>query len=127
MPHNLFDCPQVVIVSRNPHSHPPPLPIKTPTALVAVLKSLLVSLDWKLADATPRRIVLDSAFVAGLREQLDWTGLRDPVLSDLHPSLGNLDHVRRYITALRMEHFPAGTGLAGTHMLSSESNFPLML
>ncbi|KZP27764.1 hypothetical protein FIBSPDRAFT_730391 [Athelia psychrophila] len=125
VPHNLFDCPQVVIVSRNPHSHPPPLPIKTPTALVAVLKSLLVSLDWKLADATPRRIVLDSAFVAGLREQLDWTGLRDPVLSDLHPSLGNLDHVRRYITALHMEHFPAGTGLAGaSHLLVKHKLLP---
>lgn len=103
----------MVVVSRNPHSHPPPLPVKTPPILVSVFNSLLRILDWKLADATPRRIVLDSAFIAGLRKHLGWTGIRDPVLSDLHPSLGNADHVRRYINKLREEYFPDGTGLAG--------------
>lgn len=113
VPNNLFECPRIVVVSRSPHSHPPPLPVKTPPALVAVLTSLLLSLDWKLADATPRRVVLDSAFIFGLRKHLGWSGLRDPVLSDLHPSLGNLDHVRRCINALRAEYFPEGTGLNG--------------
>lgn len=102
-----------MVVARNPHSHPPPLPVKTPTTLVSVLKSLLRDLDWKLADATPRRIILDSAFISGLRKHLGWSGIRDPVLSDLHPSFGNMDHLRRHINTLREEYFPDGTGLAG--------------
>ncbi len=115
---DLLDCPRVVIVSQNPHSHPPPLLIKTPPSLLAIVRSLLLGLDWKLADATPRRIALDSAFIFGLRKHLGWSGLRDPVLSDLHPSLGNLDHVRRYINMLRNEIFPAGTGMEGKfHLL----------
>lgn len=118
VPHDLHTCPQVVLICRHPHSHPPPLPVKTPPILVAVFKSLLCTLDWKLADATPRRIILDSAFISGLRKHLGWTGVRDPVLSDLHPSLGNIDHVRRYINGLRAEHFPDGTGLPGELLLA---------
>ncbi|KAF7969562.1 hypothetical protein HWV62_26919 [Athelia sp. TMB] len=125
VPQDLHACPQVVVVSRHPHSHPPPLPVKTPGAFVELFKSLLLELDWKLADATPRRILLDSAFMAGLRRKMEWTGRRDPVLSDLHPSLGNLDHVRRYINALRAEHFPAGTGFEGARLLVHEhENLP---
>lgn len=114
-PNNLEECPRVVIVSRSPHSHPPPLPTKTPPILVSLLKSLLKDLGWKLADATPRRVVLDSAFMHSLRSHLGWSGIRDPVFSDLHPSLENLDHVRRCINILRNDYYPEGTGLAGKH------------
>lgn len=130
VPHDLHTCPQVVLICRHPHSHPPPLPVKTPSIIVAVFKSLLCTLDWKLADATPRRIILDSAFISGLRKHLGWTGVRDPVLSDLHPSLGNIDHVRRYINGLRAEHFPDGTGLPGELLLAintTESRSPTLI
>jgi hypothetical protein len=101
-------------MSRNPHSHPPPSPVKTPPPLIKCFKSLLLRLEWKLADATPRRIVLDSGFMEGLRQVLGWHVLdHDPMLQDLHPSLGNLDHVRRLIDVLRTERFPHGTEFNG--------------
>lgn len=119
VPNDLSNCPKVLIVCRNPHTHPPPIPVMTPPALLEVFRSLLVSLDWKLADTTPRRIVLDSQFMHGLRRHLGWTSHQDPSLSDLHPSLGNLDHVRRHINVLRNEFFPMGTGLDGGSIVLS--------
>lgn len=114
MPNDLADCPQVVVVSRNPHSHPPPLPVKTPFALVQLFQSLLRQLEWKLADATPRRIMLDSGFMQGFRQAIGWMDRhRDPLLQHLHPSFGNLDHVRRLIEVMRTTEFPFGTGFQG--------------
>ncbi|KII88254.1 hypothetical protein PLICRDRAFT_29844 [Plicaturopsis crispa FD-325 SS-3] len=116
-PVDLFACPQILIICRNAHSHPPPRPIKTPPVLLDIFRDLLLSLDWKLADATPRKIVLDSAFMCGLRNHLGWRKTYDPSLSHLHPSLGNFDHVRRHINTLRDEYFPHGTGFDGAKYL----------
>ncbi|KAJ7065891.1 hypothetical protein B0H15DRAFT_807690 [Mycena belliarum] len=112
-PYDLEDCPFVLIICQNPHSHPPPSPVKTPPPLLEVFRSLLLDLNWKLADATPRKLVVESGFMFGLRRHLGWSRLSDPALSELHPSLGNLDHVRRYINALRTVLYPEGTGLEG--------------
>ncbi|KAG9309526.1 hypothetical protein JVU11DRAFT_10503 [Chiua virens] len=113
-PNDLQDCPCIVIVSTNPHNHPPPLPIKTPPQLVSCLEALLLRLDWKLADATPRRLALDSGFVCSLRHALAWSLPEwDPSSHDLHPSLGNLDHLRRIINNSWMTSFPQGTGFHG--------------
>lgn len=103
----------MVVICRGPHSHPPPAPIKTPPPLAQVFRGLLTNLSWRLADATPRRILLDSGFVHGLRQVLGWSSERTPTLSDLHPSLTNLDHVRRMINVLRDEKYPNGTGFDG--------------
>lgn len=112
-PYYLFDCPHVAIICRNPHSHPNPHPAKTPPALLETFKSLLLDLDWKLADATPQKLMIDSGFVGSLRRALGWNKPFDPPLAALHPSLGNLDHVRRYIDELRHVLFPEGTGFEG--------------
>ena len=86
----------------------------TPPAIVAVFKDLLLNMEWRLADATPRRIVLDSGFMRGLKQALGWFSTQSsPVLSDLHPSLANLDHVCRLINTLRLEIYPNGTGFKG--------------
>ena len=103
----------MLLVCRNPHSHTDPLPSKTPQAIINIFNSLLQKLDWKLADATPRRILLDSAFMTGLRQVLGWMGLQDPTLADLHPSLGNADHAARLINNVRHQYYPHGTGLTG--------------
>lgn len=63
-----------------------------------------------MADATSRRVLLDSGFMSNLRQHLGWHEPRDPSLSDLHPSLGNANHVQRMILELRGEKFPGGTG-----------------
>ncbi|KAG2745354.1 hypothetical protein P692DRAFT_201720309 [Suillus brevipes Sb2] len=122
VPNDLFDCPRVLIVSRNPHSHALPLPVKTPPAIVKCFSSLLLRLEWKLADATPRQLVLDSGFMQELRCVLGWspTADFDPHLEDLHPSLGNLDHVRWLINVMCLDRFPNGTGFDGAKLLADE-------
>jgi len=70
-------------------------------------------MDSGLADLTPRKLALDSAFMAKLRSHLNWKGTQDPSLSMLHPSLGNFDHTRRIIEKERDKYFPDGTGLDG--------------
>lgn len=79
---------------------------------------MLRPLEWQLADATPRRILLDNTFVYGLRKVLGWTEFCDPGLGDLHPSLVNYDHAARLINKLRFEEYPEGTGLEGTKISS---------
>ncbi|KAF9231054.1 hypothetical protein BU15DRAFT_29339, partial [Melanogaster broomeanus] len=119
VPQDLAACPRVVVVCRNPHSHPPPAPIATPPPLIATFSELLHDMHWQLADATPRRVMLDSGFVRGLRKELGWNSDHTPSLSDLHPSLANLDHVRRLINTVRLQKFPNGTGYDAVKLLVS--------
>ncbi|KAF8583185.1 hypothetical protein K439DRAFT_1507081, partial [Ramaria rubella] len=119
-PYDLDRCPYFLLVCRNPHSHLDPVPSKTPRTLIHIFNQLLDGLGWKLADATPRRIILDSAFMSGLQKALGWKGQRDPTLSDLHPSLGNADHAARLINNLRETYYPYGTGLKGAYHLLEE-------
>jgi hypothetical protein len=117
VPHDLVACPRIVVLCSNPHSHPPPAPVKTPTPLVDIFHELLALMKWKLVDATPRRIYFDTAFIQGLHEVLGWDfpDGRDATLQDLHPSLANLDHVRRLINILRSVKYPCGTGFEGRY------------
>ena len=109
----LLKNPYILIICRNPHSHANPSRVKTPPAHLSILRTLLLRMTWKLADTTPRRILLDNEFMAGLRGQLGWSDAKNPILADLHPSLANIDHVQRLISELRDLSFPAGTGFAG--------------
>ncbi|KAG2137941.1 hypothetical protein DEU56DRAFT_736613 [Suillus clintonianus] len=122
VPDDLVACPRILVLCTNPHSHPPPVPVKTPPPLVDVFHGLVSLLKWKLADATPRRIYLDTAFVEGLHQVLDWQfpDGRDATLQDLHPSLANLDHVRRLINTMRSTQYPSGTGFEGARRLANE-------
>ncbi|KAH0831831.1 hypothetical protein J3R83DRAFT_12681 [Lanmaoa asiatica] len=119
VPNDLHACPRIVVVCRSPHSHVPPAPAKTPPPLVADLHRLLYDMGWRLADATPRRIMLDSGFIHGLRDLLGWESNQSPSLSDLHPSLANLDHLRRLINTVRHTKFPYKTGFEGVAQLVS--------
>ncbi|KAF8833796.1 hypothetical protein BDN67DRAFT_998876 [Paxillus ammoniavirescens] len=123
VPHDLNACPRILILCRNPHTHPPPAPVKTPPPLKALFHELLSLLHWKLADATPRRIFLDTAFIDGLHRALEWDSVamgRDATLSDLHPSFANLDHTQRLINKMRAECYPRGTGYDGACLLAME-------
>jgi len=118
VPQDIAACPCIVILCRNPHSHPPPAPAKTPPALKSLFFDLLSLLKWKLADATPRRIFLDTAFVEGLQQALSWDPVRmgrNATLPDLHPSFANLDHVRRLINSMCKDYYPCGTGYDGMY------------
>lgn len=116
VPYDIAACPRILILCRNSHSHPPPAPTKTPPALKDLFIDLLSLLKWKLADATPRRIFLDTAFVEGLQQALSWDPVcmgRNVTLADLHPSFANLDHTRRIINTVRADYYPWGTGYDG--------------
>ncbi|KAJ6485262.1 hypothetical protein DFH09DRAFT_1106230 [Mycena vulgaris] len=112
-PDDLFDCPQIIVICRNPHSHQPPHPVKTPPPLLEVLRSLLLDLDWKLADVTPRKLMVDSGFMANFRRSLGWNKPCDPPVAALHPSLGNLDHVHNCLQ-LNTACFPKTNTVIGT-------------
>ncbi|KIJ41602.1 hypothetical protein M422DRAFT_255217 [Sphaerobolus stellatus SS14] len=101
---------QIVMVCRNPHTHASPTPSRTPRAIESVFQGLLRELDWRLADTTPRKLVLDAA--------LDKSS--GSILADPHHSLGNLDHAARMINKMRSELFPNGTGLQGAYRLLEE-------
>ena len=84
----------------------------------------LSSIPWAghlQMQLTPRRIILDTAFMTGLQNVIRWTGNQDPSLSDLHPSLGNGDHAARLINKLQFERFPDGTGFEGHLFLHHRS------
>ncbi|KAF8576151.1 hypothetical protein K439DRAFT_1623060 [Ramaria rubella] len=121
-PYNLDRCPAILLVCHNPHSHADPFPARTPQAVMDIFNNLLAHLDWKLADASPHHILLDSSFMAGLHHVLGWEGLCDLTLSDLHPSLGNSDHTARLINKLRYQHYPHGTGFEGAYHLFTKHN-----
>ena len=123
VPQDLNECPRVAIVCRKPHAHLAPAPLTTPPAIVTVFKELLLNMNWRLADATPRRIMLDSGFMQGLQHAIGWSNSAQssPTLSDLHPSFANLDHVRRLIDTLRSEKYPNGTGFEGKYSFNLAS------
>ncbi|KAF7333550.1 hypothetical protein MSAN_02419900 [Mycena sanguinolenta] len=93
---------------------------KTPPPLLEVFRTLLLELDWKLADVTPRKLMLDSGFMASFRRILGWEKRFDPPIDALHLSFGNLEHVRRYIDELRHCLFPDGTGFEGAQLLAKQ-------
>ncbi|KAF8990580.1 hypothetical protein BDQ17DRAFT_1433679 [Cyathus striatus] len=85
-PNDLDTCPFIVIISRNLHNHARPLAVKTPPAIKDVFCSMLVDLDWKLADTTPRKLAVDAGFTKSLRQYLNWELMVDPrFLNCTHP------------------------------------------
>ena len=87
--------------------HPPPL--------VANLHQLLCNMSWCLADATPQCVMLDSRFVHGLWNLLGWESNQSLSLSDLHPSLENLDHLQCLINTVHCMEFLHKTGFEDMH------------
>ncbi|KIJ35226.1 hypothetical protein M422DRAFT_262607 [Sphaerobolus stellatus SS14] len=119
-PWDLANCPYVLIYSQGDHNHSDPRPTKTPLAIRQPLEQWLQSLDWQLADATPRRILLNPEFMGNLRDFLNGKHAYNPSLSALHPSLENKDHVQRFILELRHLIYPNGTGFEGVKCLAKQ-------
>ncbi|EJD33115.1 hypothetical protein AURDEDRAFT_155120, partial [Auricularia subglabra TFB-10046 SS5] len=109
-PRDLHKCPFVAVVCTGPHNHPLPPPVQTPQIVRQFFKDALRSLDWQLSFMTPRRLACNLGFLQRLRTALGWTQSHHPVLSDLHPSLGNHDHVAYLIGSVREAEYPHGTG-----------------
>ncbi|KAJ4492439.1 hypothetical protein C8R41DRAFT_765202 [Lentinula lateritia] len=87
-------CPYILITSRGPHSHPIPLPQKTPRKVKLELESLFEKMEVELADLTPRKFLRHPIVQCYLSSRFPM--LRNPMLSDLHISLSNrrLKHLK---------------------------------
>ncbi|KAL0955284.1 hypothetical protein HGRIS_004174 [Hohenbuehelia grisea] len=102
------DCPYVLIICNGEHEHPIPIPTKTPASVRNEIHTLLRSLDQDLPDLTPRRFLRHPTTMAFLANR--FPGVQSPMLSDIHPSLANRDHLRAYIQHVQGILYPEGTG-----------------
>lgn len=117
-------CARVLVICSGAHTHPALLSTKTPTHVRNIVLNILESLDQDLADLTPRRMLRHTTVQARLRQLLP--GIREPLITDLHVSLSNRDHIRAFISIAKGSRFPMGTGWEGTSdrvMLSHRISF----
>ncbi|KAJ7122723.1 hypothetical protein C8R46DRAFT_1238174 [Mycena filopes] len=104
------------------HTHPIPLPTKTPPHIRDELFDLMINMDHDLPDLTPRRFLRHPTTDSFLRKRLP--GVHNPTLLDLHPSLANRDHIRAYIVQAQNSIFPEGTGWEGLlHMKNLQDEY----
>ncbi|KAE9384455.1 hypothetical protein BT96DRAFT_950559 [Gymnopus androsaceus JB14] len=104
-------CPYFLVTSKGPHSHPIPLPEKTPTTVKVELGKLFKKLGVDLADIMPRKFLRHP--IVQLYLSARYPFLRNPMLSDLHISLSNRSHLKVYLDTAKKTHFPEGTGWKG--------------
>ncbi|KAG8957771.1 hypothetical protein FRC00_003541 [Tulasnella sp. 408] len=118
VPYDLQKHPKTALITAGAHIHPPPRRTKTPPIFIDFLNSLLFDLDWRVADATPRRLSTDLQFTTRLRHILNQNDSQiTPTLASLHPSFSNLDHIGTYIKQVRILKFPFGTNWEGAQKL----------
>ncbi|KAJ3776398.1 hypothetical protein FB446DRAFT_818917, partial [Lentinula raphanica] len=117
------ECPYVLVVSKGTHTHPVPLPEKTPSSVKIELEALLRKLDTDLADISSRFFLRHPVVKSYLATRFPL--LRNPMLSDLHISLSNRSHLKVYIDAVKRECFPAGTGWKGLLHLKEQQDLAL--
>ncbi|KAJ7747876.1 hypothetical protein B0H14DRAFT_2541606 [Mycena olivaceomarginata] len=104
-------CPYILVISSGVHTHPIPLPEKTPTRVRQEVFNLLESLDGDLPDLTPRRFLRHPTVKSYPRRR--FPDILNPTLIELHASLANRSHLKAYITAAKTDLFPSGTGWKG--------------
>ncbi|PPQ81257.1 hypothetical protein CVT24_012240 [Panaeolus cyanescens] len=106
------DCPYILVTIQGTHSHPIPLPEKTPLAIKRKILGLLDSMQDDLPDLTARKFLRHPVVKAYL--QATFPSATHPItLADLHVSLANRAHLGAYIAAARELYFPHGTGWKG--------------
>ncbi|KAJ7757604.1 hypothetical protein B0H16DRAFT_1457764 [Mycena metata] len=106
-------CPYVLITSLGHHTHPIPLPTKTPPAIRSRIFQLLEELGDDIPDITPRRFLRHPILKAFLATEFRHTP--QPTLSHLHISLANRSRIKAYIKQIKEIHCPEGTGWEAHH------------
>ncbi|KAJ7506100.1 hypothetical protein B0H11DRAFT_1707331 [Mycena galericulata] len=104
-------CPFVLITSAGAHTHPVPLPTKTPPAVRSEIFQLLDNLAEDLPDMTPRAFQRHPIVKSMLSSK--FPSIVNPTLSDLHVSLANRSHLKAYIKQAKELHCPFGTDWNG--------------
>ncbi|KAJ6486646.1 hypothetical protein C8R45DRAFT_930279 [Mycena sanguinolenta] len=99
-------CPYILVISHGLHTHPIPLPEKTPPKIRSQIFKLLEGLREDLPDITPRSFLRHPTAILPARKYPD---IQTPTLSHLHSSLANRAHLGAYIDQAKKIHFPKGT------------------
>lgn len=110
-PNDLQACPFIAVVFRDQHTHPIPLPTRTPAPVVSWIGDLLRGMGHHLADTTPLRFSRFGSVKHALRSL--FPDVLTPTLIDLHPSLANNDHLRVLINKEKKKLYPLGTDWDG--------------
>ncbi|KAJ6479653.1 hypothetical protein C8R45DRAFT_786072, partial [Mycena sanguinolenta] len=114
------NCPFILIVTSGAHSHPVPLPTKTPPHIRTTLMNLLKDLGDDLPDLTPRRLLRHPIVKTFLSKTVP--NIVNPTLADWHVSFANRAHLKAYIKQARELHYPFGTGWAGVVNLKAHQD-----
>ncbi|KAG6917541.1 hypothetical protein DXG01_002177 [Tephrocybe rancida] len=101
-------CPYTLVTLKGVHHHPIPLPHKTPPIIRKEVHGVLRSISEDLPDLTTRRFLRHPVLKSYLSSR--FPDILLPTLMDLHVSLGNRSHVQFYITTVKEESYPDGTG-----------------
>ncbi|KAJ7711771.1 hypothetical protein B0H16DRAFT_1480052 [Mycena metata] len=101
-----WDCPFVLITSSGSHTHPIPLPTKTPPTVRSQVFQLLETLEENIPDMTPCRFLCSPVVKAFLSSTFPHAA--NPTLTDLHIPLGNKSHLKAYIKQAKEFHCPFG-------------------
>ena len=104
-------CPKVLVVCTGAHSHPVPLPVKTPSSVHSKIFELLQNMNHDLPNMTSCCFLQHPTVIQFLAGQ--FPNIASPSLSDLHVSLANRDHLQSYIQNAKKSAFPFGTGWQG--------------
>ncbi|KAF8516406.1 hypothetical protein BU17DRAFT_67419 [Hysterangium stoloniferum] len=80
----------------------------------------LAPCNFLAAVRDQKELCLKKPYGTEMQMVLGWTGITDPALGDLHPSLANADHAARLIDNLRYLHYPHGTGFEGAKHVYNE-------
>ncbi|KAI0052918.1 hypothetical protein FA95DRAFT_1451859, partial [Auriscalpium vulgare] len=120
LPEHRSACPFVLVVCSGAHTHPIPLPTKTPPCIRREILTLLHSIGNDLAEITPRKLLRHTTVQAYLRQRLP--NIETPTLSDVHVSLANRDHIKSYIRQAKADAFPFGTGWNGLENLIKQED-----
>jgi hypothetical protein len=92
-------CPFILIVTGDAHTHPVPLPTKTPPKIRAALMDLLEQLGDDLPDLTACRFIRHPILKAFLKKT--FPKIISPTLVDWHVSLANRSHIKAYVRQAR--------------------------
>ncbi|CAG8509509.1 7400_t:CDS:2 [Cetraspora pellucida] len=108
---NLLECPFVVLVCIGEHTHPLPLPYHVPEAIQARLKTLIKEFSNNLEHVTPRKLISGNLIKSYFGNDL---------LSEIHVSLNNLDHLRYLVAQVHNSIHPHGQDILDlVHAFSS--------
>ncbi|KAJ7222651.1 hypothetical protein C8J57DRAFT_1094515 [Mycena rebaudengoi] len=120
LPEYRKSCPKVLLICEGAHTHPVPLPTKTPANIRARILSLLEETAEDLPDMTPRRFIRHPLVKSFLKKLLP--SVSSPTLADWHISLANRSHLNAYIKLARETHWPFGTDWQGVAQLKEHQD-----